>query len=248
MVEYKIKKYLVKVFNKAISALGVKLVRSRSNSLNNFNDIFVKDRLSNWIVNLNNLSALSQNIRGMIDERTGEELFALTYMQALSGDVAEIGSFQGKSTFFLGNAVKLSGNGKLYAIDHFRGNLGKENFYVVGKSDLSDLESGFISNIKKAQLEDSVTLINKPNDEAVSEIEDSSLRLLYIDGDHTEDGVYKDLQLFKKKLKSSAIIIFDDYDNVGFPGVVKVVNNFCESFKIRRKYLIERTLVIELAP
>ena len=78
----------------------------------------------------------------MIDSRAGEELFSLAYMQALKGNVVEVGSFQGKSTFFLGNAVKMSGNGKMYAIDHFKGNKGKEQFYVVSKDDLWIMDEG----------------------------------------------------------------------------------------------------------
>ena len=54
------------------------------------------------------------------------------------------------------------------------------------------------------------------------------------------------LSCFEKKLKNKAIIIFDDYDSVNFYGLVKVVNNFIRSQKVKRKYLIGRTLILEL--
>ena len=197
-------------------------------------------------MHLNKLSALSENIRGMISHRAGEELFSLAYMQSLSGDVVEVGSFQGKSTFFLGHAVEQSKNGKMYAVDHFRGNKGKEHFYKVEKDDLSDLEIGFRRNIKNAGLEEVVTLINKPNHEAVAEIADGTVRFLYIDGDHTAEGVQRDLDLFASKLRAGAIIAFDDYDNVHLSGLVTVVNEFISKSKCKRKYLIDRTLIVEL--
>jgi predicted O-methyltransferase YrrM len=240
------KKMLVKVFNKLVAPMNIKLVKACRTTYTDFSDHFVKDKPDNKIVHLNKMSYLSENIAGMIDSRAGEELFSLAYMQALKGNVVEVGSFQGKSTFFLGNAVKMSGNGKMYAIDHFKGNKGKEQFYVVSKDDLSDLESGFRENMKKAYLSEVVTLINKPNVEAAKEIEDKSIRFLFIDGDHTADGVRRDLSLFKNKLKDGAIIAFDDYDNVSFGGLVKVVNEFIAKGKIKKKYLLGRTLIVEL--
>ena len=237
-----------KIINKFLGIFNVKLVSNKHQYLNDFKDIFVKDKPENFIINISKLSGLSNNIRGMISSRAGEELFALAYMQSLNGDIVEVGSFQGKSTFFLGLGVKLSENGKMFAIDHFKGNIGKENFYIVEKSDLSDLEFGFRENITRAELDDTVTLFNMPNDQAVKHINDNSVRLLFIDSDHTAEGVAKDLKLFKSKLKPGAIIVFDDYSNNSFPGVVQVSNDFISSENIKKKYLLGRTLVIELAP
>lgn len=239
-------KLLVKVINKALSLFKSRIVRRVNRKGKDFNDVYDANKPKNQIVHLNKLSALSENIPGMINHRAGEELFSLAYMQSLSGDVVEVGSFQGKSTFFLGHAVEQSKNGKMYAVDHFRGNKGKEHFYRVEKDDLSDLEIGFRRNIKNAGLSEVVTLINKPNFEAVADIADGTVRFLYIDGDHTADGVQRDLNLFASKLKPGAIIAFDDYDNVNFGGLVTVVNEFISKSKCKRKYLIDRTLIVEL--
>jgi len=239
-------KLLVKVINKALSPFNARIVSVDNQKPKDFNDVFDVNKPKNQIVHLNKLSALSDNIRGMINHRAGEELFSLAYMQSLSGDVVEVGSFQGKSTFFLGHAVEQSKNGKMYAVDHFRGNIGKEHFYKVEKGDLSDLELGFRRNIKNAGLSEVVTLINKPNHEAVADIADGTVRFLYIDGDHTAKGVQRDLDLFTSKLKAGAIIAFDDYDNVNFGGLVRVVNEFISKSKCKRKYLIDRTLIVEL--
>jgi predicted O-methyltransferase YrrM len=240
------KSLLLKFINIFLSLFNLKIVKTCIVKKESFFDIFDTSQAENKIIHLNKLSALSENIRGMINHRAGEELFSLAYMQSLRGDVLEVGSFQGKSTFFLGHAVAQSKNGKMYAVDHFKGNLGKENFYKVEKSDLSDLEMGFNKNIERAGLSKIVSLINKPNYEAVSDIEDNSVRFLYIDADHTADGVRKDLALFKSKLKAGAIIVFDDYDEDNFSGLVSVVNEFISKSICRRKYLIDRTLIIEL--
>lgn len=151
----------------------------------------------------------------------------------------------GKIHLFLGQAVKLSGNGKMFAIDHFKGNVGKEKFYRIGKSDLSDLEEGFKKNIKRSFLESTVTLFNEPVIKAVRRFKNNSIRFLFIDGDHTAKGVSNDLELFKNKLKKKAIIAFDDYAPK-HPGVIKIANKFIMSKNISKKYLLGRTLIVEL--
>jgi hypothetical protein len=61
---------------------------------------------------------------------------------------------------------------------------------------------------------------------------DSVYDIIYIDGDHTYEGVMRDAEVSARKLKSDGILIFNDYilfDHViGAPyGVVPVVNEFC---------------------
>ena len=53
-------------------------------------------------------------------------------------------------------------------------------------------------------------------------------------------------ELAESKLRSGAIIAFDDYDNVNFGGLVSVVNEFISKSKCKRKYLLDRTLMVEL--
>lgn len=167
-------------------------------------------------------------------------------MQSLRGDIVEIGSWQGKSTYFLGLAAKLSRNGEVWAIDHFLGNIGKEHYYVVNNEDLSDLESGFRENMNKTDIADVVNLLNFSSKVACSYIKDKSIRLIFIDGDHTEIGLIQDLTLFKPKLKDNGIIIFDDYDKISFPDVVRVANEFIEREKPERAYVLGRSLILEL--
>jgi len=215
-------------------------------NIKNFSDYLVNDNFSNNTPDLRRISFIGQHIKGMTRSYAGELLFTLAYMQNLEGDVVEIGSFLGKSTFFLGNAVKLSGNGKLFAIDHFKGNKNKENLYKVNNDDLSDLEGIFRGNITRSELDDYVILINKSSRNASKEIKDNSVRLIFIDGDHSGKGVLNDIIFYRKKLKKNATIIFDDYNPEVFPDLVDVVNEFVSKEKIRRKYIMHTTYVVEL--
>jgi hypothetical protein len=60
----------------------------------------------------------------------------------------------------------------------------------------------------------------------------STYDVIYVDGDHTYDGVMRDAAVSARKLKSNGVLIFNDYimfDHVlGVPyGIVPVVNDFC---------------------
>ncbi len=198
---------------------------------------------STKIIDLESLAQISLQIPGMITPNSGQFLYSLCYMQVLQGDVVEIGSWQGRSTSFLARAVENSKNGKFYAIDHFNGNVGKEKCYVVNNKDLSDLKENFISNINKIGLSNSVNLLDMPNEEAEVIIRDIKIRFLFIDGDHTEEGVEKDIALFFPKLMAGSIVVFDDFSE-GFPGVIKAVDNLINRQKFSRIMSYRKTLVL----
>lgn len=197
------------------------------------------------VIDLESLESIALTIPGMISPQSGKMLFTLCYLQSMQGDVVEIGSWQGRSTSFLARAVEQSSNGKFYAIDHFRGNVGKEKHYIVKKDDLSDLKVGFLENIKSLGLEDAVNLLDMTNEKAVEKLNDITIRFLFIDGDHTFEGVKKDIELFFPMLTKGSIVVFDDFTEK-FPGVVKAVNTLLNEKKISKKFTFHNTLVLEL--
>ncbi|MDA7926719.1 class I SAM-dependent methyltransferase [Verrucomicrobiales bacterium] len=197
------------------------------------------------ITDLEALYNISLSIPGMISPKSGQMLYTLCVFQKTPGDVVEIGSWQGRSTSFLARAVSDSSNGKFFAIDHFKGNVGKESEYVVGASDLSDLKENFQSNIARIGLAETVEVMDMDNVRAARELEECSVRFLFIDGDHSYEGVKKDLQLFVPKLCPGAIIVFDDYSK-NFPGLLVAVDEFLTETKASRLMTYENTLVVLL--
>ena len=72
-------------------------------------------------------------------------------------------------------------------------------------------------------------------------LKDESLDIVFIDGDHSEDGVYQDLDIFYKKLRKGGLLVGHDYGgNFGrSEPVVQVksaVDKFCKNKNI--KYFI----------
>lgn len=189
------------------------------------------------------LAQAAAGIPSMLGRQTAFSLYMLCYLQELSGDVVEIGSWQGYSTSFLANAVRDSGNGVLHAIDHFRGNAGKEQFYVVDNPDLSDLRQGFENNLRRLGLWDAVHLLDMPNEEAVRHLGGVKVRLLFIDGDHSKAGVENDIRLFFPLVQTGGIVVFDDF-SAHFPGLVEAVTQLVTTHRPERVFCYQNTLVL----
>ncbi|WP_373032037.1 class I SAM-dependent methyltransferase [Sulfurovum sp.] len=196
------------------------------------------------IIDTEILSQISLFIPGMVTQESGKFLYMLCYMQEVEGDVVEIGSWQGRSTSFLARAVKESKNGQFYAVDHFRGNVGKENFYTVNGS-LDNLKTNFENNINQLGLSDIVTLLDMSNVEAAEIIKEKTIRFLFIDGDHTKEGVKKDIELFFPRLVKGSIVVFDDYFD-GFPGLLEAIEDVFEEYNFSKFFSYRHTLVVKI--
>ena len=221
---------LANFFNRALRIFGVRLVRWHCvPSVGRHSSLFRHSR----VIDSEGLAALAAAIPGMVTEESGKMLFSLCYTQQLEGDVVEIGSWQGYSTSFLATAVSESGNGRLYAIDHFRGNVGKESYYVAAKSDLSDLPQKFRENMRRLGLAQTVRLLAMSNEEAAERLrsEGARIRFLFVDGDHSREGVQRDMDLFLPFLMKGSIVVFDDC-SPSAPGVIEVIDDL-----LRRKVL-----------
>lgn len=232
-----------KMANALLGRIGLKVSRVKAKAARDTNPFSKVTSVP--AVDLDGMSALAGTIPGMIAPRSGELLFTACYLQAERGDVVEIGSWQGRSTSYLARATEQSGNGSFYAIDHFRGNVGKENFYVVGREDLSDLKGNFTANMQRAGLESAVHLLDMPNQEAAQHLAGKSVRFLFIDGDHTREGVQRDVDLFFPLLVDGAIVAFDDYSD-NFPGVIEVVNGILQKARHSRVMAYRKSLLLKL--
>lgn len=60
---------------------------------------------------------------------------------------------------------------------------------------------------------------------------------MYIDADHTYNGVKNDLILCKQKTKINGIIAGHDYHESRFPGVVQAVEEFCDTHSLPISFL-----------
>lgn len=232
-----------KLLKMLLNKFGLDIIRLEKINYSN-NPYSQYSNVNKKIVDVEMLGRMSLCIPGMITPEAGKFLFNLCYMQDLKGDVVEIGSWQGRSSTFLARAVKESNNGKFYAIDHFEGNKGKENSYEVnGKIDT--LKENFNSNMINFGLQEVVNLLDMINTEAVKKVNNKTIRFLFIDGDHTKDGVEKDIELFFPMLKKGSIVVFDDYFD-GFPGLIEAIDELFPKYNFERVFYYKHTLVVKI--
>ena len=235
---------MTSMVNRVLGKWGLKIARTpRAGDSGPYSALFHNCR----VTDLDSLVKLADTIPGMLTEESGKFLFALCYMQQLAGDVVEIGSWQGYSTSFLARAVAEAGKGRMYAIDHFRGNPGKESFYVAAKPDLSDLPERFQNNMLRLDLAQTVTLLSMPNSKAAEQLqrEGVKIRFLFIDGDHTKEGVQRDVDLFFPLLMKGSIVVFDDC-SPSAPGVIQVADDLLRRKVCEKAFAYSNTLVVML--
>lgn len=58
------------------------------------------------------------------------------------------------------------------------------------------------------------------------EVADKSLTLVYVDGDHSYEGVFRDIRAWAPKVKNGGFMAFHDYLNENY-GVKRAVQDFC---------------------
>jgi predicted O-methyltransferase YrrM len=114
----------------------------------------------------------------------------------------EIGSARGLSACYMGMALKRLGKGKLYAIDPHT---------ATKWNDSESVETYEImrSNLKAFGVEQYVKIIRKRSADASAEW-CGPIDLLFIDGDHSYDGVRRDWELFSPLVSAFGIVVFHD--------------------------------------
>ncbi len=138
------------------------------------------------------------------------------------GDIAEIGSWKGRTSIVMGVALRDAGRSgcKIYAIDH---HLGSEEHRRQILTEGSTLPS-FRRNVRLAGVAPLVEELVMDSEEASRTLAERRvrLRMVFIDGAHDEESVRKDILSFLPLLRPGAVVALHDCEPEGeFPGVWK---------------------------
>jgi predicted O-methyltransferase YrrM len=114
----------------------------------------------------------------------------------------EIGSARGKSACFVGTALKENGKGHLYAIDPHT------------QTKWNDFESVDTYNVMSANLDrlglqSVVSIVRKTSLEALTDWQ-QKIDLIFIDGDHSYEGVRADWEGFRPFISEFGLVVFHD--------------------------------------
>ena len=126
----------------------------------------------------------------------------------------EIGSYMGESTMMFASTGLFS---TIYSIDPLSG---YEEFNEMHNYSWDFVKDEFNKNTKYF---DNIVQLQDFSYNVVDKFEDNSIDFIYIDGNHSEESVRQDLELYLPKLKKNGIIAGHDYNDYSWPGLVNAV-------------------------
>ncbi len=150
---------------------------------------------------------------------TQDELEWLAEQARRCSCIAEIGSYQGRST----RALADNTSGVLYAIDTWKGS---SDFTPEQKGQNGWLFEQFTKNM--AGLEN-VRPVQMSSLEAAAAFSDRQFDLIFIDAEHDYDNVKADIEAWLPRLKPGGILAGHDYIDC-YPGVLKAVADLVPGF------------------
>jgi GR25 family glycosyltransferase involved in LPS biosynthesis len=141
--------------------------------------------------------------------------------------IVEIGAWKGRSTTALAVLIKNSGkNIKFDVIDTFKGSSEHQNLPCIVND---TLYQEYLNNIEPVK--NIVNTIVGDSSHVASFYKDESLDFVFIDGDHSFDGVTKDILAWLPKIKPGGTIAGDDFGEA-FPEVMQAVSQNIEDLKV----------------
>ena len=149
--------------------------------------------------------------------------------------VAEIGVFKGDFSEIILQKIDPI---QLHLIDIFEGKMcsgnkdGDNIIWTELSEDYEFLKTKYENNKK-------VTLHKGYSHDILNTFNDNTFDMIYVDGDHSYNGVKRDLEIAFLKVKKGGYICGHDYSNAMFPSVVNAVNEFCEKNNLVIKYITE---------
>lgn len=145
----------------------------------------------------------------------------------------EIGVFKGASLMYFAETLEIT-KGLVIGIDPYSmGSLKNEipnkslnhHIYNVLFKDqiiLDNLYDGLIKVINDNNLKNTISLVRNKSEDYYNNLEIETIDILHIDGNHDEEYVTKDIQLYLPLVKKGGYIIMDD---ITWPGVIKSIEN-----------------------
>ncbi|MFO7871859.1 MAG: class I SAM-dependent methyltransferase [Kiritimatiellia bacterium] len=154
------------------------------------------------------IQVLYGGAKGGIMDQELALLYRLAIQLPRNSTVVEIGSFQGKSTLVLAHALKKGRQGTVFAVDPHCHPAGPNNAEILRQ------------NIAKSGL-DNIRMITDYSYNFIKSFS-NPINLLWLDGDHGEDGVFRDFADFQPLVVTGGKVAL--HDAAAFPGPRKIAH------------------------
>lgn len=141
--------------------------------------------------------------------------------------IVEIGSFRGRSTVALALAARDCG-GRVVAVDPYEGLAGNT---PVGQGVMH--QRVFMINLLLSGASANTSCVNMPSHAAAQSIRQSSVGLLFIDGDHSYESARNDYESWISRVAGNGVIAFHDSVNAHW-GSAKFVAELGQSSQLTK--------------
>jgi len=158
-------------------------------------------------------------LEGWMEAQCQAALYNMAKLCAPESHVVEIGAYKGLSTVHVAAGRKVvNAKNSIYVIDPFcdaedKGGTGNKSYF----------KQDFINNVERCGLTYEVIIVEGLSNHLHGWIGTKcggNIELLFIDGDHTYDGVKRDYNLYYPMVKVGGLIAFHDS---GFEGIAKAL-------------------------
>lgn len=123
-----------------------------------------------------------------------------------------------------GAILERGGVDKLYGVDRYRHQRGYDDPMNLPQPVFDRLAQRVVQRMKP--FDNRFELIREDSDQAGQRFKDQSLDFVYLDADHSEQGVWDDLCTWASKIRQGGIIAGHDFGHPDFPGVKRAVQRF----------------------
>ena len=140
--------------------------------------------------------------------------------------LVEVGCWAGRAVCHLAAKFKESGlAGKVYAVDNWKGSRcdGLDETIKHIEFEGRPLYDLFLQNVRDCGLADCVTAVREDSAGAARYFDDGQVDYCFIDADHSEGAVVRDIKSWLPKVKPGGILAGHDYDRQSVYDAVKSV-------------------------
>lgn len=144
--------------------------------------------------------------------------------------MVELGSWQGKSSTWIASGLRGKTDACLYCVDTWEGSVEHQAFLEKSRTDLMQV---FNYNIERNNLSEYVKVIRMKTGDAAAEWKmrtDTKIDLLFIDADHSYDGVHRDFEDWECFVPVGNLIVFDDVPS--WPGPTRLCAELVSAGKV----------------
>jgi predicted O-methyltransferase YrrM len=168
---------------------------------------------------------LSRPVDGWLTRREEAALFHLARTVPRERVIVELGSWFGRSAILLGGGSRHGGGAAVFAVDLFSAaGVAKPLLEERAGDAARDYWEQFQANIRAAGLDGVVTAIRSETKALAANWTGLPVGLLFIDADHSYQGVSGDWNSWKPRLAPRARVAFHDYQNPQYEGVTRFVD------------------------